>query len=215
MAKKFVFFEKKMFFFGNVFSKFFFFKNFFFKISKTFAPIKNLSKFWKNFLEKTFPKKTFLFFFKKRKFLFIGVKKIFLQKTIFTWNHGIILWQCWRNRTIWQTSIWFFSCQKRSKITKYASVLLKQHKRKKQFLGRKKLKWQYTSQQKVQTDTPTKIFSQKCSNLTFLGGFSNFQNWIFLSFLVSHKKNFFFVPQTYFCFSKKIYRLVSQIQPKF
>ena len=38
-----------------------------------------------------------------------------------------VLQQCWRNRTIWRTSIRLFSCQKRSKITKNASVLLKQH----------------------------------------------------------------------------------------
>ena len=85
----------------------------------------------------------------------------------------------------------------------------------KKFLGRKKLKWQSTSQQKVQTDTPTKLFSQKCSNLTFLWGFQIFKIEFFVIFGFPSKNNFFEL-QTYFCFLQKISRLVSsQIQQKF
>ena len=100
--------------------------------------------------------------------------------------------QCWRNRTIWQTSIRFFSCQKWSKITRNTSVFLKQHRidRFSPLKREKKLNWQSASQQKVQTHTPTKLFSKKCSNLTFWG-FSNFQNWIFCHFWFLIKNIFF------------------------
>ena len=58
--------------------------------------------------------------------------------------------KCWRNRIIWQTSIRFFCCQKRYKITKNASVLPKQHKinrfspsETEKFLGGKKIKMKF------------------------------------------------------------------------
>ena len=77
-------FLKKNLFFGNVFSKIFFFK-----ISKTFLPTKNLSKFFFNFFAKTFPKKRFFFkkmnivFFQKNKVLVYRGKKIFSPKKKF------------------------------------------------------------------------------------------------------------------------------------
>ena len=112
-----------------------------------------------------------------------------------------VLRQCWRNQTIWLTSIRFFSCKKQSKITKNASILLKQHridrfspsKTTKNFLGRKKLKCQSTSQQKVQTNTPTKLFPQKILKFDLLGGFSNFQNWIFFVIFGFPSKKVFFL----------------------
>ena len=72
---------------------------------------------------------------------------------------------------------------------------------------------------RIATKSPSKfshkaIFS-KCSKLTHFWDFQIFKTFFFLSFLVSYQKNFFFVLQTYFCFSKKIYTFVSQMQPKF
>ena len=66
--------KKKNVFFGNVFSK-----NVFFKISKTFPPIKNLSKIVFNFFEKTFPKKRI--FFKKRKMIFFQKNKVLVYRS--------------------------------------------------------------------------------------------------------------------------------------
>ena len=68
--KHFVFLKKIIFLFLK---KNAFLGNFFFK---AFPPTKNLSNFFWNFFEKKISKKTF-FFFKKRKCLFIGVKKFF------------------------------------------------------------------------------------------------------------------------------------------
>ena len=65
------------------------------------------------------------------------------------------------------------------------------------------VKWQSTSRQKVQTDTPIKLFFQKCSNLTFLGGFSNFQNWIFCHFWFSIKSKFILNCKLTFVSAKK------------
>ena len=47
------------------------------------------------------------------------------------------------------------------------------------------------------------------------GGFSNFQIQIFLSFLVSHQKNFFFLKANILLFyKKKQFKLIASIQQK-
>ena len=81
--KHFSFFRKKIFFLEI------FFRKIFFKISKSFPPIKNLWFFF-FFWEKKFPKKAFvfkkkknIFFSKNTKFLFIGIKTFFLRKKTF------------------------------------------------------------------------------------------------------------------------------------
>ena len=65
----------------------------------------------------------------------------------------------------------------------------------------------------ITTESPNRyshkaIFS-KMLKFDLFGEFLNFQNWIFLSFLVFHQKQFFFELQIYFCFPPKISRLTN------
>ena len=115
-----------------------------------------------------------------------------------------------------------FFCKKWSKMMKTTLVFLKQPRMNtfslseaaKLFFGRKNTNDKQDRNKKSKQILPQRYFLKMLKFDPFLG-FPNFQNQFFLSFLVFHQKKIFFVLQTYFCFPKKISRLVSQIQPKF
>ena len=75
-------------------------------------------------------------------------------------------------------------------------------KLRKKILGRKNENDKLRHNRSLKRCSHKTIFSKMLKFDPF-GGFSNFQ------------KKFFFELQTYFCFPKKIFRLMSQIQPKY
>ena len=85
--KNFYSYKRELYFFEKKYFSFFwkiFFENFFFKISKSFLPIKNLWMFFLNFFEKKFSKKTF--FFKKKKNVFFQKNKVLIYKGPFQYD---------------------------------------------------------------------------------------------------------------------------------
>ena len=89
--KNFVFLKKNIFLFfeKKCFLEIFFRKKFFFKIPKSFPPIKYLQKFFFNFFEKKFPKKKL--FGKKKKNVFFQKNKVYRGKKIFFSKKKIFL----------------------------------------------------------------------------------------------------------------------------
>ena len=61
---------------------------------------------------------------------------------------------------------------------------------------------------------PKNLLFRKILKFWCFGGFRKFQLQFFLSFLVFHQKQFFLPDQSFFCFLKKFFRSISQIQSK-
>ena len=83
----------------------------------------------------------------------------------------------------------------------------------KKFFGRKNENNKQDRNKKSKKILPQSYFLKMLKFDPFLG-FPNFQNHFFLSFLVSHQKNFFFELQNNFCFLKKNFSPISQIHGK-
>ena len=80
-------------------------------------------------------------------------------------------------------------------------------------MGEKKKNNKQDRNKKSKQILPQSYFLKMLKFDPFLG-FPNFQNQFFLSFLVSHQKNFFSELQNNFCFLKKNFSPISQIHGK-